>query len=59
MIAPPFMGFPGLSVAIGKSDSGVPMGVQLIGARFSEGTLIEAGKSIEAHLPPITPVTPR
>ena len=58
MIAPPFMGFPGLSVATGKSDSRVPMGVQLIGARFSEGTLLEAGKSIEAHLPPITPVTP-
>ena len=58
MIAPPLMGLPGLSVATGKTDSGIPTGVQLIGARFSEGTLLEAAKSIEIHLPPINPVTP-
>lgn len=38
---------PGLSIPSGKSSSGLPFGIQFIGARFAEDTLFQLGKRIE------------
>lgn len=40
-------GLPGLSVPAGMSKSGLPLGLQLIGKPFDEGTLLKAGQVIE------------
>jgi len=40
-------GLPGLSVPAGLSDNGLPLGLQLIGKAFDEGTILRAGKAIE------------
>jgi len=38
---------PAISIPSGKSSSGLPFGVQFIGARFAEDTLFTLGKTIE------------
>lgn len=43
MIAPPFMGLPGLTVTTGKHGH-IPMGVQLIADQFREDLLLQAGQ---------------
>ena len=40
-------GLPGISVPAGLSDDGLPLGLQLIGKPFEEGTLFQAGHVIE------------
>ena len=40
-------GLPGISVPAGLSSEGTPLGLQLIGKPFDEGTLFKAGKVIE------------
>ena len=40
-------GLPGLSVPAGLSDSGLPLGLQLIGKAFDEGTVLRAGLALE------------
>lgn len=40
-------GLPGISVPAGQSATGLPLGLQLIGKPFDEGTLLKAGKVIE------------
>jgi aspartyl-tRNA(Asn)/glutamyl-tRNA(Gln) amidotransferase subunit A len=40
-------GLPGLSVPAGLTDSGLPLGLQLIGKAFDEGTVLRAGLAIE------------
>ncbi len=40
-------GLPGLSVPAGLTASGLPLGLQLIGKAFDEGTILRAGKAIE------------
>ena len=40
-------GLPGLSVPAGQSTNGLPLGLQLIGKPFDEGTMLKAGKVIE------------
>ncbi|MGH1407583.1 MAG: Asp-tRNA(Asn)/Glu-tRNA(Gln) amidotransferase subunit GatA [Rhodomicrobiaceae bacterium] len=40
-------GLPGISVPAGMSKSGLPLGLQLIGKPFDEGTLLKAGQVIE------------
>jgi amidase len=52
------LGLPGLSVPIGMAGS-VPLGVQLIGARFREDLLLDAGEAIEAREGIRTPIDPR
>ena len=52
----PALGLPALTVATGAP--GKPMGVQLLGLRYREDALLEAGAAIEAAHPPIAPVTP-
>src|SRR6201999_2270386 len=41
-------GLPGLSVPAGLSESGLPLGLQLIGKAFDEGTVLRAGAAIES-----------
>ncbi len=41
-------GLPGLSVPAAKSSAGLPIGAQLIGRPFDEGTLLRAARVIEA-----------
>jgi amidase len=57
-IAPPFVGLPGLSVATGILERGIPMGVQLIAGRFREDTLLAAGADIESTGPAFPPIDP-
>lgn len=52
----PALGLPALTVATGRP--GKPMGVQLLGRRFREDVLLDAGRIIEAAHPPILPVDP-
>ena len=50
----PLMGIPGLSIFTGyieSPDGKIPMGAQLVGARFREDILISAAKEIEAAAP--------
>jgi len=57
-IAPPFMGLPGMNVATGIGANNTPMGVQLIGGKYREDTLLSAAADIEAQGPSFPPVTP-
>jgi aspartyl-tRNA(Asn)/glutamyl-tRNA(Gln) amidotransferase subunit A len=40
-------GLPGISVPGGLTDSGLPLGLQLIGKAFDEGTLLRAAQAVE------------
>jgi aspartyl-tRNA(Asn)/glutamyl-tRNA(Gln) amidotransferase subunit A len=40
-------GIPGLSLPAGFDSGGLPIGVQLLGSDFSEGTLLRIGRSFE------------
>lgn len=42
-----FLGEPALSMPCGKDRNGLPIGLQLIGAPFSEGTLLQVGMTLE------------
>jgi amidase len=53
----PLMGLPGLVVSTGMVGT-VPVGVQLIGARFREDVLLEAAEAIEAGGVPPMPAEP-
>ena len=39
-------GIPGISIPVGSTTRGLPVGVQLLGAPFSESTLLSTGKAI-------------
>jgi amidase len=52
------MGFPALSVPATLTD-GLPVGVQLLGRRFREDTLLDAGAVIEQRSQVTTPIDPR
>ncbi len=41
-------GIPGISIPCGKSQSGLPIGLQLQGPHFSEETLLRAARMFEA-----------
>ncbi len=57
MMAIPVLGFPAISVPTGVVN-GLPAGVQLLGRRFREDTLFDAGEVIEARAGSFTPVDP-
>jgi amidase len=57
MMSLALLGFPGLSVPVTAAD-GLPIGVQLVGQRFREDVLLEAGGIVEARNDVTTPVTP-
>ncbi len=49
-LAPALTGMPALAVPTGLTDAGLPVGMQLIGPRFSEGTLYRLATAYEdAH----------
>lgn len=48
-------GLPGISVPAGLSNDGLPLGLQLIGKPFEEGTLFQAGAIIEKAAGTFTP----
>ena len=52
------LALPGLSVPLGQVG-GLPMGVQLVGPRFREDLLLDAGEVIEARQGVRTPIDPR
>ena len=51
-------GLPGLAVPTGQAD-GIPVGVQLVAARFREDVCLAAAEVIEARSPATTPIDPR
>jgi amidase len=51
------LSLPGLSVPVGMAGT-VPMGVQLVGARFREDLLLDAAEVIEAHEGKRRPIDP-
>ena len=57
MMAVPVLGLPAMAVPIGLAD-GLPMGVQLIAARFREDVCLEGAEAIEARAGAITPIDP-
>jgi len=58
MMAIPVLGFPALAVPTGVAH-GLPVGVQLLGRRFREDTVLDAGTVIEARAGVLTPIEPR
>jgi amidase len=57
MMAIPTVGFPALSVPTGVVD-GLPVGVQLLGQRFREDSILVAAEVIEARAGVLTPIDP-
>ncbi|WP_333827983.1 amidase [Pararhodobacter sp.] len=53
----PILGLPGISVPV-RSGPGLPLGVQLLSARFGENALLAAAEVIERANGPLLPVTP-
>jgi amidase len=58
MLAISMLGLPGLAVPTGQAD-GIPVGVQLVAARFREDVCLAAAEVIEARCPATTPIDPR
>src|SRR5262249_30186617 len=50
VVAVNILGLPACALPVG-CDEGLPQGVQLIGARFQEALLLNAGQAIEERLP--------
>jgi aspartyl-tRNA(Asn)/glutamyl-tRNA(Gln) amidotransferase subunit A len=50
-------GLPGMVVPAGKSATGLPLGLQLIGRPFGEETLFQVGQVIEDAVGPMSPET--
>jgi amidase len=54
----PLLGLPAISAPAGFVQ-GLPVGVQLIGARFREDLVMNAAEVIEARHPATTPIDPK
>lgn len=48
-----YLGVPSLAVPFGRTESGLPLGVQLIGAPSAEPRLYRIGRALEATAPPM------
>jgi amidase len=57
MMALPVLGLPAMAVPTGLADA-LPMGVQLIAARFREDVFLEGAEAIEVRAGAITPIDP-
>ncbi|MBW8481233.1 amidase [Actinomadura parmotrematis] len=57
MISLPVLGFPGVTVPVGLAE-GVPVGVQLVGGRFTEELLLDAAQAVEDRAPALVPPLP-
>jgi amidase len=58
LLVPSILGLPGLAVPTGLVQ-GVPMGVQLVAARFQEAICLRAGEVIETRSAMAAPIDPR
>lgn len=58
MMGIPMLGFPALSVPTGVAE-GLPVGVQLLGQRFGEDAILDAGEVLERRAGTFTPIDPR
>ncbi len=52
------LGLPALALPVGRDDRGIPLGVQLIGNRYHESVLFEAGRLLEQVVGTLTPIGP-
>jgi aspartyl-tRNA(Asn)/glutamyl-tRNA(Gln) amidotransferase subunit A len=43
-------GVPGISVPCGQTQSGLPIGLQVLGKHFDESTVLRVAASIEANV---------
>lgn len=50
MTSVPILGFPAVTVPVAVHD-GVPVGVQLVGGRFTEDGLLDAAQAVEERSP--------
>ena len=57
LMAVPVLGLPAIAVPTGTAG-GLPVGVQIVGARFREDLCLAAAEAIEARSPRITPIDP-
>jgi amidase len=57
LLAPAFLGLPCASVPTGFSW-GIPIGVQLVGARFRKEICLDATEAIELRARAMTPIDP-
>jgi amidase len=60
--AVPVLGFPAISVPMGTTDCAgapLPIGVQLMGARFREDQILDAAQVLEVAFPVHVPIDPR
>ncbi len=57
-LAIPVVGFPAISVPTGLVD-GIPIGVQIVAARFREDLILEAAEIVEGQTPRMTPIDPQ
>lgn len=54
------LGLPAACVPAGDDpQTGLPVGVQIMGARFRDDLCLDAAEAIERALPPVTPIDPR
>ncbi|WP_112179785.1 MULTISPECIES: amidase [Paraliobacillus] len=58
MMSIPLLGFPAMSIPI-SIENGLPTGVQILGDRFREDTILEAAEIIEAQTTISTPIDPK
>ena len=54
----PLMRLPGLTVSTAMTDANIPVGVQIVGGRYREDTMLAAGEIIEVGNTPFLPVDP-
>ncbi|GAA2212863.1 amidase family protein [Nonomuraea monospora] len=54
MTSVPVLGVPAVTVPVGVTD-GLPVGVQLVGGRFTERLILDAAQAIENRAPRLTP----
>lgn len=57
-LATPILGLPGVAVSTGLAD-GLPMGVQLVTARYEEAKALDAAEIIEARAPKVEVIDPK
>jgi amidase len=58
VIAVNLLGLPSVAVPVGTA-SGLPQGIQLIGARYREDLCLDAAEAVEQHRGVLTPIDPR
>ena len=57
-IALPLTGLPALALTTGNVGNGVPVGIQIVAARFREDVCLGVAEAIEARLPALAPALP-